>query len=863
MNPGLKPGDKLGNFEVTERLAVGGMGLIWKGYDRLLARHVAIKQIAAVGSVDESFRERFRKEAIIQKRLTGSQKRLVEIYDFIDEERGLFIVMEFIQGLSLDQVLAKVNGPIPARQSLIVINEIAEGLAHLHKAGVIHRDLKPSNVMVADKGGVKICDFGMASLMDSQESMPFGTAQYMAPELFRGEPADARADIYSLGMMAYEMLCGRPAFDETFKAITRDTRQQSLRWMKWHTNQRIVAPVISKVNPTIPEVLDELVGRMMSKDPTQRIASADQVRTAIMRHFSGQSPTEPAMDPAPGKAAAPQGSDHATAPLPKKKKLPLILACVTLVLACGIGGYIWIENNKAAQLVEKQQTELLNIFRKGQQSFQANDWQSAHDAFADLFSKLEEGNRLVGDTEAYLMLSQARLKQKEAEQKLRDRDLAACMEAYASAQKLVETVMNPKRATPEGLRSIGSQLGKQLVDRAAWIGFFQARDQEIKAGKIDAARREWRRMEPSLSQATIDEKAAFADIGNRLAAMRNQSEVANILEEVDQLTKARSFNEALKLLNERLDEDRFSKVVELRQRRSELINVMEYDRAVAQAAELERGGKYAEAVALLEKALAINFNVMLKGKIAELNARYYLDLGIKARAAGEPTAVDHFNKSIGYFKTPEAEQALKELGAEAAMSSLRNQFNEAFGAKQWENVILLGKQVLSAGPDADATTKITIAQVRVYVRDARQLLGNNKPEDISAALDLLDRAIALSDADTEARGLVVEATGLSKYHELLAEARKLRASDKIGAAMSKLREVEKHIETSKINVSVDSVVSLRKEYEFDLDVQQAAQYMQLKQYPAAKAKIDSLISRNAEDKRALELKKQYDEEAPQ
>ena len=122
--------------------------------------------------------------------------------------------------------------------------------------------------------------------MAQQHALSLGSVRYMAPELFRDEPVDGRADIYALGMIAYEMLAGRNAFEDAFKIVLRDQRNQPLRWMKWHTNLRAKAPPLTQLNPKASPALSDLVARMIEKDPSSRIASAHELLRAIRRHFA-------------------------------------------------------------------------------------------------------------------------------------------------------------------------------------------------------------------------------------------------------------------------------------------------------------------------------------------------------------------------------------------------------------------------------------------------------------------------------------------------------------------------------------------------------------------------------------------------
>ena len=283
---GLPAGTKIGKYEVRERIAVGGQAIVYKCHDPMLDRYVAIKQISSHLAEDPRFMERFRREAQIIARLGSEQQAIVTIHELIEDPRGLFIVMEFVAGNSLETILRQTNGPIEPRATLQILWRLAAGLHAVHSAGIIHRDIKPANIIIADGLRAKITDFGVAASISGQTSMLLGTTKYMAPELFGGQPADARADMYSLGFIAYEMLVGRPKFDEIFADIVRDKHGEALRWMKWHGNAATAAPSAHEVNPQIPHALSDIVAKMMAKDVSHRFESMEALGRAIKASFS-------------------------------------------------------------------------------------------------------------------------------------------------------------------------------------------------------------------------------------------------------------------------------------------------------------------------------------------------------------------------------------------------------------------------------------------------------------------------------------------------------------------------------------------------------------------------------------------------
>jgi serine/threonine protein kinase/tetratricopeptide (TPR) repeat protein len=285
---GFEPGTKIGKYEVAERLAMGGQAIIYKCHDPLLDRHVAIKQISSHLAEDEKFLERFRKEAQILARLGAEQPAIVTIHEMIEEEKGLFIVMEFVNGPTLEQVLRDTQGPTETKAVLQILWRMAAALHDVHAAGIIHRDLKPSNIIIAEGLHPKIADFGIAASTTGQTSMMLGTTKYMAPELYGDEAVDGRADMYSLGFMMYELLVGRPKFEEAFSDVVRDRHSETLRWMKWHGNKDASAPPIRELNPDVPEGLAHIVMKMIAKDPRERYENMEALGRAIKIAFSSK-----------------------------------------------------------------------------------------------------------------------------------------------------------------------------------------------------------------------------------------------------------------------------------------------------------------------------------------------------------------------------------------------------------------------------------------------------------------------------------------------------------------------------------------------------------------------------------------------
>ncbi|HWG08507.1 MAG TPA: protein kinase [Solirubrobacteraceae bacterium] len=256
-----------GRYELLEVLGRGGMGVVYSATDVVLDRTVAVKVLpAALAEEHPTHVERFEREA--RAVASVNHPGVVAVYDTGAEEATRFIVMECAAGRSLAGIL-RSDGRLEPERAADIAGRVADALASAHAAGLIHRDVKPSNVMVAADGSVKVLDFGIARMLDAttltRDAAVLGSAPYMAPEQARGERADMRSDIYSLGCLLYEMLTGRPPFAGEAAAAV----------LQQHLAAAPRPP--SETNPGVEPALDALVLEMLAKAPGDRPESATQV----------------------------------------------------------------------------------------------------------------------------------------------------------------------------------------------------------------------------------------------------------------------------------------------------------------------------------------------------------------------------------------------------------------------------------------------------------------------------------------------------------------------------------------------------------------------------------------------------------
>jgi serine/threonine protein kinase len=265
-----------GRYRLTDRIAAGGMGEVWRGEDVLLNRAVAVKLLPTGRAGDESFLARFRAEARYAASL--SHPGIARVYDYGEsaEFGGAYLIMELVQGEPLSAILARA-GRLSPDATLDIIGQAARALGAAHQAGIVHRDIKPGNLLVAAGGTTKITDFGIATAVRAAQAshltetgMVMGTAMYVSPEQATGAPVDSSSDIYSLGVVAYECLAGHVPF----------TAREPLAIAYAHKH----APVPA-LPPDVPQPLADLVYDMLAKTPAGRPASAQAVadRAAMLR----------------------------------------------------------------------------------------------------------------------------------------------------------------------------------------------------------------------------------------------------------------------------------------------------------------------------------------------------------------------------------------------------------------------------------------------------------------------------------------------------------------------------------------------------------------------------------------------------
>lgn len=277
--PGLPTGMGLGKYRILERVKTTHNAIIYKARDIMLDRLVTLKQMSPSLIDDPIACGHFRREAQFLARIPRGTSHVLGIHELIEDDLGLFIVKEHIPGDWLESLIAKRQTDLES--TLRVLKTTALGIRTLHSMRVVHRGIHPGNILVARNGKAKITNLSTAALEGDLTPPPVLAPKYTAPELLFGEDYDDRVDIYSLGMILFEMCVGRPALNRHFAALLARPGDAKTRWIEWHLDPRAVLPNATDLNPFVPPQLAVLIRRMTAKNTDERIATIQEVLLAL------------------------------------------------------------------------------------------------------------------------------------------------------------------------------------------------------------------------------------------------------------------------------------------------------------------------------------------------------------------------------------------------------------------------------------------------------------------------------------------------------------------------------------------------------------------------------------------------------
>ncbi|HDZ22124.1 hypothetical protein LCGC14_0302330 [marine sediment metagenome] len=747
---GLPSGTKIGKYEVREKLGVGGMSVVYKCYDAMLDRFVAAKQISPHLAENRQFLEHFRKEAQILARLGSEQAAIVTIHDLVEDERGLFIVMEYVEGPTLEQVLASPRAPMAARPTVQLLWRLAGGMAAVHGAGIIHRDLKPGNILLAEGLRPKITDFGVAASLSGQTSMLLGTTKYMAPELFSGGEVDGRTDMYSLGLIIYELLLGREAFDEIFSDVVRDPRIATVRWMKWHGNDAVAAPALHEANPSIPKELSDIVAKMMAKNPDARYENMAALGRAIKNDLAGvalpgdvqiskpprPAPLEAEEDAAPDEkesppaAPAPPVEQLPTAAIPKRSlshRTRIILAAAVGVLIIAVATVAIVKNKLKIREAHKS---AMVLYQEGADAYKEQDYLTAAKRFEEVQEKFSGG----------VLAQQASVKAPMARAHLAI-EAGQWSEAVKLEDLATERVRNLQKATEnrrllEWTRTIvgdisGIRRYRMNVNEfeAALAEATELADQKLYRQAIQVLKSKVPREGFSAERASRLEKllkaiqrkefeTSYGDLAETASAAAEGGEEAKALSTYQRMLDLLSSDLAYAVSPERRQELRD----QLKTQRDRLLGTRELREVYDEIAKAQAEGKaQAELTARrkLEKIRPSNENqqriLLLRAGIEYDVAMNDLDQGRKAKARERLVGIllikDDYEPAL---------KALGKLNSDATRQRNINDALKAYDRSQWDIALKLYATLLKEKHDSGLQAKANTCEFKLALANVDQ-----------------------------------------------------------------------------------------------------------------------------------------------
>ena len=775
----LPAGAKLGKYKIVERLGSGGQSIVYKGYDSLLDRYVAIKQVVPQLAGEEKFTQRFREVA---RQLAGlGCEQVVTIYELMEEGGGLFVVMEFVEGSTIETTLAGHPGPIDPTAVLQIIWRIAAGLTAIHRAGIVHRDIKPGNIIVGERLKVKITDFGVAAKAGAAVSMRLGTTKYMAPELFAGGQADGRADIYSLGMIAYEMLAGREKFNEVFHDVVRDRHSEALRWMKWHSSPEQTAPPLNEINPSVPKALSVMVAKMLAKDPDDRFTNIEELGRKIRANFSphAQRPRKryrKKRSVAAGQENQSQPmrdaeSEPITAEIPKepmslRKKLAIAGTIVGVVIV-GLMVYLVVDRQQQQKIREQAQTDYRLAENKYKAAAKAETpaekkagYAAAMEAFKTIRTRKQYSRQVVaGQAEVMEYFCLARLAALEA-------DWTTAYAQFELADKLTKHLQRSRGGLYKWTQRIEQDLREMKADldnRRQYVMAINRAKEAIAGGELEQARK----ILKDAGQLAIssEQVAEIQAIQQDISVIRKQGEYRLYISRGEELARngdadnaIRAWDKALAVLETAkaaLTPEVYSILKQEAEKKKTALRVeTNYSAAIAEAQKAEKAGNLLIAAAAYEKAATIKPDQAksLLPKARQLRHDHHLRLGRQHLAANRmKDAERELKKAQSYQASSEVETELKKILQKEKYRSLLGQGDGLFKQKKYEAALEKYEAAGELSADAELRGKITDCRYHIELNVAEAHRVKGEWAQAEAAYNKAMRIKPAASAEVDAR----------------------------------------------------------------------------------------------------------------
>ncbi len=813
----LNPGDSLGPYRIIQELGASEASAAWKAQDTRDGKAVVIRQLipGSPASREIAFLERCQREVVRQQALAGKVRRVVLFKELFGDPRGAFVVTDFVSGASVEQLLASRGDPFDLVRGLRIVHATANVLEQTHAQGLIHGGLKPSNILLRLSGGVQVADAGLTALIAEQEALSPKSARYMAPELFHGVAPDARSDIYSLGMIAYEMLAGRGAFEQSFAAVLSDPRNPALRWMKWHTNARVKPISLYELNPRVPVRLSDLVTRMMEKDRSKRIASAEQLLQAILRHFGDKAIKQAEVSP---DAFTPSGAQiSATGPgdtteLPTRSKVPMVVSAVVVVLAVILGG-VWLTvSTIKSRALASRRAEAASQLDRADDLYVDGKFDLALKTYREqsLFWP-DTGDELGLHAQAGTLLTQAQL------------DLASG--DYAASRASLNELGRLDEAGPADRQAVKT-LSDEIERRRAFEVSVASIHQFMEAGSYAQAKAEIQQARDS--EPTEQETQALVELQVLVDARLKQEKIEQALARAEELINEDNLAGAISHLQ---DEQKHLQSPHIEDLLAELSTRQQIDEALDRGETAQSNGDLAGALRAFEEALALREDEALSRQVLKLKSQIAVEDGKAKSEAGDELGARHaFTEALGY--DPDNAQArgwLARMDVQLKKQALIEAGQRAEISGELAAAAGHYREALKHGDDPELEQVLRSVEVRLLLTRADRLMASGQLPLAQAALNQASRLDPDNPAIDDALGRYDRR---SRYRDLLHLGDEHVGQGRFAQAKQAYRQARDVLDTDEIKQRLDDT-------EFKHLIAQARGYIDSAQWSSARGILNT------------------------
>ena len=859
----LAAGDRIGPYAIASTIRTSSFATTYAGRDPILNRSVVIEQIHMTGSLeDDSIRQRVKQAALKTKSITSQHAtQWTPLLDVFDEPRGVFIVMEYISGQALSEVMALEPLPMSPRKVMGVVAAIATALKPLHEAGLAHRDLQPTNIIMQPDGSLRLTGACIAAAADVQYALKMPTTMYMAPEILRGQKVDARSDLYALGIIAYRLLAGESQFNENFKVVVRDQRNQAMRWMKWHTNPRTTATALP-IDETLPDAghlpgIHAIVARLMQKSPAARFVSVDELLDAIRQQFLSNPADTGDVDSADQASAAPAlTSPGYTAQLPKRRSATMLIVTVILstwvVLGLVIGGTLYNQGRNEAQVARDAIVQTMQDARDAQDAGRYDDAYQLYQQVADEHSI---------DTR-FGLISRAGMLRAEADGLMAAKQFREARESYQKLEAL---------RPDQGVRI--RQWIAESEEHLAFANGVQVIRDAIEAENFTLAREQIATWQPLVNTwSRLNSNSTEPQQLAQLQALLQQRISAESAEQT--LTRAVALWETgrrdeaissleLALENKADDEQLTDQLAKFKIQES-------YDSLIRRADGQRAAVALDEAVTDYQAALQIaqEFSDQpwfvaqpsLEQKLAETQVDQAYAIGQAQVEAGNPdVARRSFQRSIDIARTLgidpaqlPAQTAINQLTQTAALSGILAQAQAAMDQENYQQALTLYQQAMSIQSTPEISQQLQLARFNHTLQSGREMVRQGKLDEAEV---LFKRAAQWQPENTVVTRAISELDTLRSFDQLTSQAAVARQAKRYGEAKRLIAEAEELAEASDGVIDPEPVSTLKDDIEYEHLMVMANGYFQARQYRLALAHLRGATALRKTDEAQALLKK--------